>query len=210
METLRVALLGATSHIARGLIASFFTRGRYELFLYARSPEWVQEFVSALGTGRAEIFALDAFGSTKYDIIINCIGIGDPGKLREGFSSIFTLTETWDNKILNYLAGNPDALYINFSSGAAYGGDFSRPVDKNSSAKFPIDSLAPSDYYGITKLYSEAKHRACSALNIVDLRVFSYFSRYLDLSTRFLLADVAVALKKGEELRTASDNIFRD
>jgi nucleoside-diphosphate-sugar epimerase len=210
METLRVALLGAASHIARGLIASYLSRQEYELLLYARSPERVQEFVSSFGAGRAELLALDAFGRRECDVIINCIGIGDPGKLRSEAAAIFTLTETWDNLILDYLALHPQTLYINFSSGAAYGGGFDSPVDETSRAIFPVNALTPSDYYGIAKLHSEARHRAASDLNIVDLRVFSYFSRYLDLSTRFLLSDVALALINGEELKTDSGNIVRD
>lgn len=210
MKTLRVALLGATSHIAKGLIASFLARGKYELLLYARAPERVQEFVSSLGGSKTECFALDDFSRRECDVIINCIGIGDPAKLKAEAASIFALTEHWDSTILSYLALHPQALYINFSSGAAYGGDFCLPADEQSLTSFPINALTPSDFYGIAKLHSEARHRAASDLNIVDLRVFSYFSRYLDLSTNFLLAEVASAITNGVELKTVSGNIFRD
>jgi len=56
--------------------------------------------------------------------VINCVGIGDPGKLRNEMSSIFRVTERFDNLVLDYLECHPSALYLNMSSGAAYGQDF--------------------------------------------------------------------------------------
>jgi nucleoside-diphosphate-sugar epimerase len=210
VESVRVALLGATSHIAKGLIASLHPREGYELLLYGRSPERIREFLTNIEAYTPAIFSLDEFGVHTFDVVINCIGIGDPGKLARETATIFPLTEFWDNRILECLARRPEALYINFSSGAAYGGDFSRPVDDTTRADFPLNLLTPADYYGIAKLHSEAKHRAASEFNIVDLRVFSYFSRYMDLSTRFLLTDVAFSLKTGNELKTSSNDIVRD
>jgi nucleoside-diphosphate-sugar epimerase len=210
MEKLRVALLGATSHIAKGLIASWSKRGDHQLLLYARSTERVRDFLSEIGTDSPTVLLLDEFGVLPFDVVVNCIGIGDPGRLVKEAASIFTLTESWDNRVLDYLYANPETLYIYFSSGAAYGTDFSKPVDDKTFSSFPLNNLTPGEYYGIAKLNAEAKHRAMSGHNIVDLRVFSYFSRFIDLSTRFLLSDIAQCLKTGECLKTTSVDFFRD
>lgn len=62
MEPVRVALLGATSHIAKGLIACCSKREDRKLFLYARSPDRVREFLSQLEPTRAEVFSIHEFG----------------------------------------------------------------------------------------------------------------------------------------------------
>jgi nucleoside-diphosphate-sugar epimerase len=205
-----VAILGATSHIAKGLIAAWLNDPRRILHLYARSPELAGAFVAGLGGGQVELFPVEAFGAEPFDVVVNCIGIGDPGKLRDQAATIFALTETWDNRVIKSLERWPEALYLNFSSGAAYGTDFSKAVDASTPACFRLNCLASSEFYGIAKLHAEAKHRALQSLNIVDLRVFSYFSRFIDLSTRFLLSDIIVAIQSGTELVTTPSNIVRD
>lgn len=210
METVRIAILGATSHIAKGLIAAWAKPPDRTLLLYARSTERVREFLSSIGEGHPAVFPLNEFGSEPFDIVVNCIGIGDPGRLRDQAATIFALTELWDNSILDHLAQHPDVLYINFSSGAAYGSDFSSPVDQSTVSSFPLNDLTPAEFYGIAKLNAESKHRARPDLHIVDLRVFSYFSRYIDLSTRFLLSDIITAIRNETELVTTSANIVRD
>ena len=210
MNLTRIAILGATSHIAKGLIAAWGTRKDRELFLYARRPEQVRQFAETISADAAHVLPVDEFGILSCDVVINCIGIADPGELAHEMATIFTVTETWDTRVLAYLAKNPETLYINFSSGAAYGSDFSQPVDESSAAVFPANALTPAEFYGIAKLHAEARHRAAADLNIVDLRVFSYFSRFIDLSTRFLTTDILAAIKEGKELLTTPANIIRD
>lgn len=207
----KIAILGATSHIAKGLIAEFCNRETLELFLFARSPGRVDDFLAFIGCGKAAaVHPFVEFYGEKYDIIVNCVGIGDPGRLSESISSIFKITEEYDNLVLDYLARYPETLYIHISSGAAYGTDFSRPADDSTLARFAINHLGPGDYYGIAKLNSEAKHRALSWLNIVDLRVFGYFSRFIDIETKFFLSEVISCAREGKELLTGPGNITRD
>jgi len=66
------------------------------------------------------------------------------------------------------------------------------------------------DYYGMAKACSEAKHRALGDLRIVDLRVFGYFSRFIDLETKYLMCEVVNCLKRGEVFVTGRGNIVRD
>jgi nucleoside-diphosphate-sugar epimerase len=207
----KIAILGATSHIAKGLIYGFSKRRQYKLSLFARSPDQVRNFLSDIQSGE-DIFTgnFDAFGSNHYDVVINCVGLGDPVMLKNNITSIFRLTETFDNLVIDYLTKYPEILYINFSSGAAYGTDFSSPVDATTYSKWTINSISEADYYGIAKFHSEAKHRALKNLNIVDLRIFSYFSRFINLESNFLMSEIISCIKEDKAVVTGSDNIMRD
>jgi nucleoside-diphosphate-sugar epimerase len=207
-----IAILGATSHIAKGLIARLRTRPAGELALFARAPERITAFLEALGVSHASVRVLpmDRFASGRYDVVINCVGIGDPAVLRREIASIFRLTEEMDNLVLDYLQLRQDALYINFSSGAVYGTDFELPAGDARRNAIDVNHLAPGQFYGIAKLHAEAKHRACKELNIVDLRVFSYFSRHIDLQSSFLLCEIVTCIRNGRTFVTGPDDIQRD
>jgi len=207
----KIAILGATSHIAKGLLYNFNKNETNEFFLFARSTGRLLEFLKSIDCG--ENFHLKGFeelSKERYDVIINCIGISSASDFKERVSSYFRLTEQFDNLVLDYINEHPDTLYINFSSGAVYGTDFSVPVDESSYSRWDINHISEADYYGIAKLNSEAKHRALKDMNIVDLRVFGYFSRFIDLKSRFLLSEIISCAKEGKEFVTTSDNIIRD
>ena len=207
----RVALLGATSHMAKGLIGNFCRAGRVELFLFARDMDKTRDFLRGIGAGRGiHVKSVEAFGQDRYDVVINCIGIGSPRILGQAGASIFTLTETYDDLVLGYLRKHPKALYINFSSGAVYGNSFHAPVTKKTPCGFSVNDLSAKDYYGIAKLNAEAKHRAAGALHIVDIRAFSYFSRFIDLDSGYFLTDMIRCLKAGQEFVTDGSDFVRD
>jgi len=207
----KIAILGATGHIAKSLICGFCLTDNYELLLFARSHERLNEFLDRIHCNKSvSNRAFSEFNQEKYDVVINCIGIGDPGKLKNAGISIFRLTETYDNMILDYIEDHNDALYINFSSGATYGTDFGIPVDESSYAKIHINNLTSSDYYGIAKLNAEAKHRSLNNLNIIDLRIFGYFSRFIDIGSQYLLSEVISCIQDCKVLETRPENIIRD
>lgn len=206
-----IAILGATSHVAKGLIAGFLGSGQSGLTLFARSAPKVHAFLEQAGSfPGVPVRPFAEFARGNFDVVINCVGIGDPGKLRQETASIFTLTESFDNLVLQYLEGHPDCLYLNLSSGAAYGQDFSQPVSEESPARYEINKLSAGDFYGIAKAYSEAKHRSLGNRHIVDLRIFGYFSRYIDLESKYLMCEVVSCLKSGAEFVTGPGNILRD
>jgi nucleoside-diphosphate-sugar epimerase len=209
----RIAILGATSHIAMGLIHNFCLAQDAELCLFARSSERVRAFLDAHcppGNPPVLVLPFSEFPSRPYDVVINCVGIGSPAKLRDDPYAVFEITERFDEMILNYLKGEWPALYLSLSSGAAYGAGFSEPPCESTPARYNANALQPSEYYGIAKLCSEAKHRALKHLNIVDLRVFGYFSRFIDLSQSFLLSEVVSCIVKQQELVTGPQEIIRD
>lgn len=208
---MRIAILGATSHIAKGLIYNINKNETNELFLFARSMDRLREFLKSIGCGESfHLKGFDELNKERYDVIINCIGISSAADFKERVSSYFRLTEDFDNLVLDYIKEHPDTLYINFSSGAAYGTDFRVPADESTYSRWDINHISEADYYGIAKLNSEAKHRALKDLNIIDLRVFGYFSRFIDLESRFLLTEIISSIKEGKEFFTGPDNIVRD
>jgi len=211
MKNKKIAILGATGHIAKGLIYNF-SKTRYKnIFLFARSLTRLQYFLDEINCTHKWIKKkFDEFKKYDYDVIINCVGLGTPSKVKEAGSDVFNLTERFDNMIIEYLRGSPETLYINFSSGAVYGKDFAASVDDSTLSKWNINNISSSDYYGLTKFNSEAKHRAMKNFNIVDLRIFGYFSRFMELDTNYLLGEIILCLKNGKVLETDGKNIIRD
>lgn len=210
MRNKKIAILGATGHIAKSLIDGFCRADKYELFLFARSLDRFGKFLKSIPHNNVSPKMFSEFNHAEYDVIVNCVGIGDPGKLKSAGSSIFRLTETFDNMILDYLGSHLEALYINFSSGATYGTDFSMPVDESSCTQLDINNITPMDFYGIAKINSEAKHRSLTDMNIVDLRVFGYFSRFINLETQYFMSEVISCVKHDKDFETGTENIIRD
>ncbi|PIQ85450.1 MAG: hypothetical protein COV73_05725 [Candidatus Omnitrophica bacterium CG11_big_fil_rev_8_21_14_0_20_43_6] len=194
----KIAILGASGHIAKGLILNFMQQAKaQELFLFARSPKKVKKFLSAQSLkGNPHIYDFKHFLRLKYDVIINCVGLGTPAELKQASAEVFKLTEEFDNLILGYLRRNPKTIYINFSSGAVY--------------CVSVNDLKPEHYYGIAKLHQEAKHRALPKLNIVDLRIFSYFSRFIELDSGYFLTELLKCLKAKKALVTDACDFVRD
>ncbi len=208
---MKIAILGATSHIAKGLIFHFTRHGKSELVLFARSHDKVADFLRSIDARNiVGVHSLDEFNEGTYDVIINCIGIGQPVKLKAQPALIFGLTELYDNLIIDYLLHHQDKLYINFSSGAAYGSDRSQPASDGTSSSLDINHLIPENYYTIAKINSEAKHRSHALLNICDLRVFAYFSRFIDLDSQYFLSDIISCIKANRVFVTSPQNMIRD
>jgi nucleoside-diphosphate-sugar epimerase len=70
--------------------------------------------------------------------------------------------------------------------------------------------MDPSVYYGIAKLHSEARHRAMKDFRIIDLRISSYFSRFIDLNAKFLMGEVVSCILHRRKFVTDPDDIVRD
>jgi len=208
---MKVAILGATSHIAKGLISNFMKKESYDLFLYARNTQKISAFMDSLGfSDFKSIYEFDKFGKEDFDTVINCVGNGTPkGVEAAGKSYIFT-AEKFDNMAIEKIGLRSGRRYINFSSGAVYGKYFSEPVNQDSVNQIKVNFLGDDDFYSIAKLNSEMKHRILSHLPIIDIRVFSYFSRYIDLNSGFLMSDIVKCIINKEVLQTSAMDIERD
>lgn len=209
---MKIAIFGASSQIARDLIVNFASNRKDELILYGRALDvikgWCQKKIPSAVYEVQDFASFDP--STRFDVIINFVGVGNPVLAKEMGSKIFEITEEFDAMALSNLKVYPDTKYIFLSSGAVYGGEFHEPVDEHSKAQFDINHLSFTNWYAIAKFYAEARHRALSQFHITDIRVFNYFSASQDLSARFLISDMIRAIKENSVMVTSEDNIIRD
>lgn len=215
MKKSKIAILGSSSHIAKGLINNFLRSTESGLHLYTRSPDKVLGFLRALGKFPGKDCVIHKgyrdFLKGSYDVIINSVGVGTLNRLKSDFSKYFTVTEEYDNLVISYLCNScPSALYISFSSGAVYGRSFFAPVEENTANSIRVNRVSTEDYYAIARLNSEAKHRSFKNLKIVDLRIFSYFSRFIDLTDGYFIAEVMDCILNKKVLVTDNANIVRD
>ena len=209
---MRIAILGATSQIAKDLIFSFFHKSESNLVLYGRDLSRVQKWLKQVGINeRYKVSKFDDFCVDEpFDAVINFIGTGDPARTVAMGSSIFEVTQKYDNLALDYLKAHPTCRYLFLSSGAAYGSNFENPVDLEARATIDINNFRPQDFYSVAKLYSECRHRSLHEFSIVDIRIFNYFSRTQDMSARFLITDIVRAIREKVLLKTSADSIVRD
>ena len=204
-----IAILGATSQLAKDYIKHAHTFFSHDFILYARALDKVSMFQEKHQLRYPALY-LDKFGQEKYSAIINFIGIGDPAKAKIMGADIFDATLHTDLKVLQYLKINPETIYIFISSGAVYGTDYLTPVTENSYASIPINNLSSQNYYSIAKLYAEARHRALPDYTIFDIRIFNYISRSLDLNSRFFITDIINAIRNKQVFETDDQAILRD
>jgi nucleoside-diphosphate-sugar epimerase len=207
----KIAILGATSQIARDLILSLSNETGNELYLFARRTVMVESWLVSNGIeDRYSVADFSGFGTQDFDAVINFVGAGDPAQIASLGSSILDITLSFDEMVLNYLTSHPACRYLFLSSGAAYGSNFSEPARRDTPAIVGINDLAPHEWYGVAKLHAECRHRAHPELPIVDIRVFNHFSRTQDIAARFLITDILRAIRDKKILKTSPDHIVRD
>src|SRR5262245_58213755 len=100
---MRIAMLGATSQLARDLILTFGRDGGAELQLFARRPEAVAAWLAAVGlAGRFSAADFGDFPGGSYDAVVNFVGAGDPARAAAMGAAIFDLTLQFDELALEY------------------------------------------------------------------------------------------------------------
>lgn len=187
------------------------SKGSDELILYARRVEDVKRWLRSVGfPGKCKVQNYESYGNLEHDVVINFVGVGDPARALAMGASIFNITNRYDEMVLNELKVNPKRRYIFMSSGAVYGSDFQEPANINTMAITNINSLQPQNYYSLAKLYTEGRHRSMTEYNIVDLRIFNYFSRTADIKSRFFITDLITAVKNNVIFKTSSEDMIRD
>jgi nucleoside-diphosphate-sugar epimerase len=210
-----IAILGATSHIAKGLIFQFLQDGDCRLHLFTRSPDTQNEFLDSIGRASDESCIVhhgySDFEDHAYDAVLNLTGPGTGRKLQGDYTRYFTITEEYDNLTLRYLRErHPETLYVSFSSGSIYGRGHLEPVDGHSVNCVEVNHVSQEDYHTLVRLNAEAKHRAHTGLNIVDLRVFAYFSRFIDLSDGYFITEIMTSILSGMPFVTDHSDMVRD
>lgn len=207
---MKIAIIGSTSHIAKGLMFFLKENESIELHCYARNLEKVAGFSNLINANNFVLKQFSEFHDDHLDAIINCIGISYSNDSRIFNDNVFNLTEKFDNLILDYIDKNQKTTYINFSSGAVYGTSYEQPADATTRTFIEVNNIRNEDYYRIAKLNSEAKHRSMNNYNILDLRIFGYYSRFIDLTKSYLMTDIISCIKEKRILKTNPNNIIRD
>jgi len=184
---------------------------KYELILYARKVDAVQNWLNVLGlSGSCLVESYESYGSRAHEAVINFVGVGDPYRAAEMGASIFDITLKYDQMILDGLKAEPTRRYIFLSSGAAYGSTFKEPACIETLSSININRLLPQEYYALAKLHAEGRHRSLMQYNIVDIRVFNYFSSTVSLDTRFFITDLIRSVKNQTIFKTGVDEMVRD
>jgi nucleoside-diphosphate-sugar epimerase len=125
---------------------------------------------------------LHGFGEDLYDVVIHLIGFTG--------SDILAVNAQYDDMVLAYLNTYPDTRYIYASSGIVHSDN--------------------DDTYTHAKQESEAKHRALPDYAIVDIRIFSFFSRFIDVTAPFFMNAILKALRDKTPLHTTDLDFSRD
>jgi len=207
---MNIAILGATGHIAKSLIYSYKDEPNINLFLFSRTIEKVISFTNEISVKNCVIKSYEHFNDFQYTSVINCTGIGNQAVLESKPYEVFFVTEEIDLLIIKYLNNHPQTTYVNFSSGAVHGTAFNKSVQDDARTCIDVNNLTVSDYYGIAKINAEAKHRSMQDFNIVDLRIFGFYSRFIEHDRPYLLSEILNAIKSKEVFVTSRSNIIRD
>ena len=209
MKQKNIAIFGSTGHIGKNLISFFIKNNDFKIFLFSRDIKKF-ESLKMIFSDTMSFNTYDDFGKNEYDVIINCVGISNPNAFEKNSRSIFDTAEFYDTMVLDYLKNFPTTLYINLSSGAVFSGEFDKPVDDSSTYKFDVNGINKGEMYSISKMYLESKHRSLPDLNIVDLRIFGFFSRFIDVNAGFFMSELLQALKNKSEFVTDKKDFVRD
>ena len=206
----KIAIFGSTGNIGKNISMYFSAENEFDLVLFGRNEKKVEKIMNKIMNNSKYLFHnYNEFDNDNYDVVINCIGISDPQIISKN-NKILEITEKYDNKIIDYIKSKKDTKYVNFSSGAVYGQSFESPIKESSLCKLNINKLDQNNSYQISKINSELKHRKFNDLNIIDLRIFNFFSRFSDLKSNFLMSQISNALKHNKEFLTDKNNIVRD
>lgn len=209
---MRIAVLGATSQIAKDLLRLVLPLGRFELSLFARDPEKLNDWLrsTALPAPR-KVGTYAEFGLVDYfDAILNFVGSGDPVRTARMGREILDVTRDFDELALGYLRGRPHTKYLFMSSAAALGHVFSSENDDRRFARFPLDAIDSIDFYGFSKLAAEMNHRSLRDFDITDIRIYSYASEFMSLEGAFLISVIGKSIVDGTVLQTDDRDIARD
>tara|TARA_Y100001970_G_C14146201_1_gene809948 strand:+ start:454 stop:1380 length:927 start_codon:yes stop_codon:yes gene_type:complete len=210
---MKIAFLGSSSQIAKGLLRESQNEDKHHFYLFTRDTEsfynWMDN--AKLNSINIKLESLKSFNSShEFDLIINFVGIGDPGKALKMGSKIFDITYKYDQLVIDYLAFHPNTKYIFISSGVVYGDIFKSPASSSSSSVIHINDLKHTDWYSMSKIYAESRHRALEKFSIVDVRVFNYVSSDIDTNSRFLITDALRSIKENQIMKTDNKNVTRD
>ena len=187
-----IAILGANGHVGRALAAEL--KSLCELYLFARISGYNQY---------ADLF------KSEYDAIINCVGVGNSDSIKNAPLKVMEVTEYFDELIHKYQCQYPTCKVIHLSSGAVFGTTMEEPINLNSGIILYPNQLDFAYSYGMTKLYSEMKHRL-SPFCYIDIRLMAFTSIFQPMDAPFFMSDVIKAIKNHTLLTISAQDMIRD
>jgi nucleoside-diphosphate-sugar epimerase len=202
----RVALLGPTGQIGRGLVRAL--SAQHELMLYARRPPAMRAWLARQRID-ARVFELEEFPSGRFDLVINAIGDGVPGKIKATGDRILETTERFDRQCLEHLDGGSGSAYVFLSTGRIYGAAYEGALEPAPQPLAP-DRFAEGEAYPRAKRLAELRHRARPNQRIADIRIFGYVSDEIGLDDDFLVAQMLRALIDEYVFLTPAHDFVRD
>jgi len=206
-----ISILGATGHIGKNLSIYFGKDKNFELFLFARDEKKLEKILTQYESkNNFSIRKYDEFNDSRYDAVINCVGLSNPADIAVAEEESLETTETFDVLTLEYLKNFPKTKLINFSSGAVYGGQFSSPIKYTTLIDKNFNYMNIKSNYALATIRSEIKHRTLKNLNIIDLRLFSFFSRFINLDAKFLICEMISSIMQNKKFLTDETDIYRD
>ena len=181
----KIAILGAKGHVAENV----YYQMRENNKIYQFSREEIDD-----PEGGYFHYPYTYFSRYDYDVIINCVGHGNPADIEKAGADLFFVTEKYDNMAIDYLREHPSTKYVFISSGIVHN---------------DYDIYKPN-FYLMTKLNAEAKHRALPDLNISDIRLYSFFSRFINLDAKFFMTSLIKSIETGTEFVLDESIFVRD
>jgi nucleoside-diphosphate-sugar epimerase len=203
-----IGIFGSTGHISQNLVSYFHKNNYGHLVLFSRNNSKLNNSFKQYSDGDFIFERYSNFSKHDFDVIINCIGEANPSS---NYSpKYFSDVNFYDDKILYYLKKNTETSYINFSSGIVHGDDFSSPVTDKNNFQLNLNQFNSKNFYVLSKIYTELKHRSYHNLNIFDLRIFNFFSRHINLKYQFLINELINSIKNNTIFYTDNTDIVRD
>lgn len=206
-----IAILGATSQIAGDLILNLSKCHEDQIYLYGRRLPELKAWLAVNGLHDwCSVAGYDAFHKGQYDVIVNFVGAGCPMQIKKMGTSILEVTDYFDSMAVDYLKKNENCRYIFVSSGAVHNQLLRQISNNDGSGNLSHGHLEDKNWYALSKIYAEKRHRFLESLPIVDIRIFSYFSRNQKINAHFLASDILRSLHNGTELIVSNDITVRD
>ena len=204
---MKLAILGATGQIGRSLALAYASR--HNVTLFARRPAVSAQFAAERGLIVATE-PYESFSEQRFDLIINAVGDGVPGLIRQAGADIFAVTAAFDELCMAALERHPETFYVFLSTGAIFGPDYREALADHPTLPIRLNAVDPGQFYPLAKRIAELRHRARPARRIADIRIFGFVSPEIDLESDFLVAQALKAAVRGDAFLTTSQDVPRD
>lgn len=208
---IKIAVLGSTSYIAKDYISNIAKNSDYDAVLFSRDSDGVSRWLAQSGMpNRFSSYNYASFAGGTYDVVVNFVGVGDAVRMAKMGADILSVTDHYDSLSLDYIKRHPHCRYIFISSGGIYGGTFPHPADEHSHAVLSVNHVVPQEYYLLSKIYAEYKHRSMKDLAITDLKIFNYFSRTQNIENNYFMCVLLRAIRDDIVLQVTNEPMVRD